>query len=36
MTAADVRARKTGTAAPPNVVSLDRSVRPRRANVLDE
>lgn len=35
-TAADVRARKTGTASPPNVVSLDRSVRPRRANILDE
>jgi len=29
-TAADVRARKTGTANSPNVVSLDRSVRPRR------
>lgn len=35
-TATDVRIRKTGTAAPPNVVSLDRSVRPRRANILDE
>jgi len=35
-TAADVRVRKTGTAAPPNVVSLDRTVRPRRANILDE
>ncbi|WP_121251595.1 helix-turn-helix domain-containing protein [Nocardioides ferulae] len=35
-TATDVRARKTGTASPPNVVSLDRSVRPRRANILDE
>ena len=35
-TATDVRVRKTGTAAPPNVVSLDRSVRPRRANILDE
>jgi hypothetical protein len=28
--------RKTGTASQPNVVSLDRTVRPRRANVLDE
>lgn len=36
-TATDARARKTGTAAtPPNVVSLDRSVRPRRANILDD
>lgn len=35
-TATDVRVRKTGTAAPPNVVSLDRSARPRRANILDE
>ena len=35
-TATDIRVRKTGTAAPPNVVSLDRSVRPRRANILDE
>jgi len=36
ITAADVRARKTGNAPSPNVVSLDRSVRPRRANILDE
>lgn len=36
VTAADVRARKTGTATPPNVVELDRTVRPRRANILDE
>lgn len=35
-TAADVRVRKTGTVSPPNVVSLDRTVRPRRANILDE
>lgn len=35
-TATEVRVRKTGTTAPPNVVSLDRSVRPRRANILDE
>ena len=35
-TATDVRLRKTGTASAPNVVSLDRSVRPRRANILDE
>lgn len=35
-TATDVRVRKTGTAPAPNVVSLDRSVRPRRANILDE
>ena len=35
-TATDVRVRKTDTASPPNVVSLDRSVRPRRANILDE
>lgn len=36
VTATDVRARKTGTAAPPNVVKLDRTVRPRRANILDD
>lgn len=35
-TATDARVRKAGTASPPNVVSLDRSVRPRRANILDE
>ena len=35
-TAADARARKTGTASAPNVVQLDRTVRPRRANILDE
>lgn len=37
-TATEVRARKAGAAAstPPNVVSLDRTVRPRRANILDD
>jgi len=35
-TAADEPIRKTGTASPPNVVALDRTVRPRRANILDE
>ena len=35
-TVQEAMARKTGIAAPPNVVSLDRSVRPRRANILDE
>ena len=35
-TAADVRVRKSGTAASPEVVSLDRSVLPHRANLLDE
>lgn len=35
-TAADVRRRKTATEPGSNVVSLDRSVRPRRANILDE
>ncbi len=35
-TATDVRVRRTGTAAAPNVVPLDRSVRPRWANILDE
>ena len=36
VTAADARARKTGTTPAANVVDLDRSVRPRRANILDE
>lgn len=36
VTAADARARKTGTATPPNVITLDRTTRPRRANILDE
>ncbi len=37
-TASDARVRKTGTASAssPNVVSLDRTARPRRANILDE
>lgn len=35
-TAADVRRRKAASETPSNVVSLDRSVRPRRANILDE
>ena len=33
--AADVRARKTGTSAP-NVVDLNRTVRPRRAHIVDD
>lgn len=37
VTAADIRTRKTGsTSTPPNVVKLDRTIRPRRANILDE
>jgi hypothetical protein len=36
VTAADVRTRKTGTANPANFVELDRTARPRRANILDE
>ena len=35
-TASDARVRKTGAASLPIVVALDRSVRPRRANILDE
>lgn len=35
-TASDARVRKTGTGSSPNVVSLNRSARPRRANILDE
>lgn len=35
-TAADARVRRTGTVSGPSVVTLDRSVRPRRANILDE
>lgn len=35
-TATDARARKTGTAPPPNVVTLNRSLRPRRANIFDD
>jgi DNA-binding Xre family transcriptional regulator len=35
-TAADTRARKTAGASQPNVVSLDRTARPRRANILGD
>jgi DNA-binding Xre family transcriptional regulator len=34
--AADVRARKSGTANSPNVVDLNRTVRPRRARIIDD
>lgn len=36
VTAADVRERKTGTAYSPNVVDLNRTVRPRRARIIDD
>jgi DNA-binding Xre family transcriptional regulator len=36
VTAADVRARKTGTANSPNVVDLNRTVRPPRARIVDD
>jgi DNA-binding Xre family transcriptional regulator len=36
VTAADVRARKTGTANSPNVADLNRTVRPGRARIIDE
>lgn len=36
VTAADVRGRKTGTANSPNVVDLNRTVRPRRARIIDD
>ncbi len=36
VTAADVRARKTGTANSTNVVDLNRTVRPRRARIIDD
>ena len=36
VTAADVRTRKTGTANAPNIVDLNRTVRPRRARVIDD
>ena len=36
VTAADVRARKTGTANSPNVVDLNQTVRPRRARIIDD
>ncbi|MGC5617729.1 helix-turn-helix domain-containing protein [Georgenia sp. Z1491] len=35
-TATDARRRKAASDAPANVVSLDRTVRPRRAHILDE
>ena len=36
VTAAEVRGRKTAAATTPNVVDLDRTVRPRRARVIDD
>lgn len=36
VTATDARARKTGTARLPNVVELDRTVRPRRAIIVSD
>ena len=36
VTAADVRARKTGTANSPNVVDLNRTARPRWARISDD
>ena len=36
VTAADVRARKTGTVNSPNVVDLNRTVRPRRARIIED
>ncbi len=36
VTAADARARKTGTTHSPNVVDLNRIARPRRARVIDD
>jgi len=36
VTATDARVRKTGTARPPNVVELDRTVRPRRAIIVPD
>ena len=37
VTAADVKARRTGTAASsPNVVDLNRTARPRRARIIDD
>jgi DNA-binding Xre family transcriptional regulator len=36
VTAADVRARKTGTTNSPKVVDLNRTVRPRRARIIDD
>jgi DNA-binding Xre family transcriptional regulator len=36
VTAAEVRARRTAAANAPNVVDLNRSVRPRRARIIDD
>lgn len=36
VTAADARAKRTATASPANIVQLNRSVRPRRAKVIDD
>lgn len=36
VTAADARQRRTVNERPQNVVDLDRTIRPRRANILDE
>lgn len=36
VTATETRARKTAGARPPNVVDLNRSVRPRRAKIIDD
>jgi DNA-binding Xre family transcriptional regulator len=36
VTAAETRARKTAAATPPNVVDLNRSVRPQRAKIIDD
>lgn len=36
VTAADVRARKTGSINSPNVVELNRIVRPHRARIIDD
>jgi len=36
VTAADVRARKSGTTNSPNVVDLNRTARPRRARIIDD
>ena len=37
VTAADVKARRTGTAgSSPNVVDLNRTARPRRARIIDD
>jgi DNA-binding Xre family transcriptional regulator len=36
VTATETRARKAAAARPPNVVDLNRSVRPRRARIIDD